>query len=149
MRITSLECLHADAGFRNFDFVKLSTDEGLVGWSEYNEAFGGVGLTSLIENLAPLLVGQDPRPYESLIASMQAVRRLAPGGVVQQAIGAIENALLDVKAKALGIPVYEMLGGPVRDTIRLYWSHCGTYRLAWPEAMNIPTKGENAIHQDQ
>ena len=138
MRITSLECLHADAGFRNFDFVKISTDEGLVGWSEYNEAFGGVGLTSLIENLAPLLVGQDPRPYESLIASMQAVRRLAPGGVVQQAIGAIENALLDVKAKALGIPVYEMLGGPVRDTIRLYWSHCGTYRLAWPEVMNIP-----------
>jgi galactonate dehydratase len=55
--------------------------------------------------------------------------------MVQQAIGAIENALLDIKAKAL--PVYELLGGPVRERIRLYWSHCGTYRLAWPEPMQI------------
>jgi galactonate dehydratase len=44
------------------------------------------------------------------------------------AIGAIENALVDIKVKALGIPVYEMLGGAVRDRVQLYWSHCGTYR---------------------
>ena len=41
MKITGLECLHADAGQRNFDVLKISTDEGLVGWSEYNESFGG------------------------------------------------------------------------------------------------------------
>jgi L-alanine-DL-glutamate epimerase-like enolase superfamily enzyme len=58
--------------------------------------------------------------------------------MVQQATGAIENALLDIKAKALGVPVYELFGGPVRERIRLYWSHCGTYRLAWPEPMQIP-----------
>ena len=138
MKITSLECLHADAGFRNFDFLKLSTDDGIVGYSEYNESFGGVGVTSVIENLAPIVVGEDPRAYEALAARMYAVRRQADGGIAQQAIGAIENALLDVKAKALGIPVYEMLGGPVRDRIRLYWSHCGTYRLSWAEAMQIP-----------
>jgi hypothetical protein len=50
MRITSLECMHADGGFRNLDFLKVSTDEGLVGWSEYNESFGGRGVTSLIDN---------------------------------------------------------------------------------------------------
>ncbi len=133
-----MECMHADGGFRSLDFLKISTDEGLVGWSEFNESFGGRGVTSLIEHLAPLLIGNDPRPYESLIASLYAVRRQASGGVVQQAIGAIENALLDIKAKALGIPVYEMLGGPVREKIRLYWSHCGTYRLAWPDEMQIP-----------
>lgn len=138
MRITKLECLHADAGFRNFDFLKISTDEGLVGWSEYNESFGGMGITALIENLAPVIVGQDPRAYEALVGQMYAVRRQSSGGAVQQSIGAIENALLDVKAKALGIPVYEMLGGPVRESIRLYWSHCGTYRLAWPDEMGIP-----------
>jgi galactonate dehydratase len=44
------------------------------------------------------------------------------------AIGAIENALVDIKAKALSIPVCEMLGGAVRDRLQLYWSHCGTYR---------------------
>ena len=61
---------------------------------------------------------------------MQALRRVRRRAAsIQQAIGAIENALVDIKAKALGIPVYELLGGPVRDRIRLYWSHCGTYRV--------------------
>ena len=138
MRITNIECLHADAGFRNFDFLKITTDEEIVGWSEYNESFGGMGVSSVIENLAPTIVGQDPRAYELLVAQLYAIRRQASGGIAQQAIGAIENALLDVKAKALGIPVYEMLGGPVRQRIRLYWSHCGTYRLSWADQMQIP-----------
>ena len=118
--------------------ARRCTDEGIVGWSEYNESFGGKGVTSVIENLAPIVVGQDPRAYELLVAHMYAIRRQASGGIGQQAIAAIENALLDVKAKALGIPVYEMLGGPVRERIRLYWSHCGTYRLSWAEEMQIP-----------
>ena len=62
MRIIKLECLHADAGFRNFDFLKITTDEGVVGWSEYNESFGGMGVSAVIDNLAPTVVGQDPRP---------------------------------------------------------------------------------------
>jgi L-alanine-DL-glutamate epimerase-like enolase superfamily enzyme len=138
MRITALDCLHADAGHRNFDFLKVTTDEGLVGWSEYNESFGGKGVTAAIRHLAPAVVGKDPRAYEAVVALLYALRRQASGGMVQQAIGAIENALLDLKAKALGVPVYELFGGPVRNRIRLYWSHCGTYRLAWPEPMQIP-----------
>jgi galactonate dehydratase len=137
MKITSVESLHVGAGQRNFDFLKISTDEGLVGWSEYNESFGGVGVSAVIDGLAPQIVGKDPRAYESLVTLMYAVRRQAAGGVVQQAIGAIENALLDIKAKALGVPVYELFGGPVRDRIRLYWSHCGTYRLQWAAEMQI------------
>ena len=105
------------------------TDEGLVGWSEYNESFGGVGVSAVIERLAPAAHRQGPAPVEAHVALMCA---RAPAGQraasIQQAIGAIENALLDIKAKALGIPVYELFGGPVRDRIRLYWSHCGTYR---------------------
>src|SRR6185436_3287099 len=69
---------------------------------------------------------------------MCALRRQASGGVAQQAIGAVENALLDLKARALGIPVYEMLGGPIRDRIRLYWSHCATYRTTRWKEMQIP-----------
>jgi L-alanine-DL-glutamate epimerase-like enolase superfamily enzyme len=138
MKIATVESLHADAGYRNFDFLKVTTDEGLVGWSEYNESFGGAGVSAVIARLAPLLVGKDPRAFEALVALLYAVRRQASGGVVQQAIGAIENALLDVKARGLGIPVYELLGGPIRDRIRLYWSHCGTYRLAWHREMQIP-----------
>lgn len=138
MAIASIKCLHADGGTRNFDFVKVTTESGLVGWSEYNEAFGGKGLTSVIEQIAPLLIGRDARATEAIVAYVQAIRRQAAGGIVQQAVGAIENALLDVKAKALGIPVYELIGGPVRTRIDLYWSHCGTYRIAGQEALQLP-----------
>jgi len=138
MKIARIESLHADAGWRTYDFVKLTTDDGLVGWSEYNESFGGQGVSSIIDRLAPALIGKDARAYEAQVALMQALRRQAAGGAVQQAIGAIENALLDVKARALGIPVYELLGGPVRDRIRLYWSHCATYRVSYWQVMGIP-----------
>jgi L-alanine-DL-glutamate epimerase-like enolase superfamily enzyme len=138
MKIAKVESLHADAGFRNFDFLKITTDEGLCGWSEYNESFGGPGVSAAIDRLAPAILGKDPRPWEALVTFMHAVRRTASGGVIQQAIGAIENALLDLTARSLGVPVYALFGGPVRERIRLYWSHCGTYRLAWPGEMQLP-----------
>lgn len=138
MKIAKVEHLHADAGQRNFDFLKLTTDDGLVGWSEYNESFGGLGVSAVIDGVAPLILGRDPRAHAAIVTHLYAVRRQAAGGVVQQAIGAIENALLDLTGKALGVPVYELLGGPVRDRIRLYWSHCGTYRLQWAKEMQIP-----------
>jgi L-alanine-DL-glutamate epimerase-like enolase superfamily enzyme len=138
MKITHVESLRAGAGWRNFDFLKISTDEGLVGWSEFNESFGGVGVSAAIAALAPALVGKDPRPWEAHVALLYALRRQASGGMVQQAIGAIENALLDLNARALGIPVYALLGGPVRDRIRLYWSHCATYRVSHWREMQIP-----------
>src|SRR3990172_6241733 len=135
VKVTRLESLHADAGQRNFDFLKISTDEGLVGWSEYNESFGGPGVSAVIDGLAPLVVGRDPRAWEALVTLLSAVRRQAAGGLVQQAVRPIQDALLDLTAKALGVPVYALFGGPVRDRIRLYWSHCGTYRLPWGPGM--------------
>jgi L-alanine-DL-glutamate epimerase-like enolase superfamily enzyme len=129
MKISRIVDLHADAGWRVFSFLKIETDAGLIGWSEYNESYGSKGLTVVIMKLAEMLIGQDPRPVELITANLYARTRQAPGGLIRQAIAAIENALVDVKAKALGVPVCEMLGGPVRDRLRLYWSHCGTYRL--------------------
>ncbi len=129
MKIVKVEDLHCDAGWRVNSFLKVTTDEGLVGWSEYMEGYGAQGLSAVIHKLAErALIGQDPRPVERITAWLYAATRQAPGGINQMAIAAIENALVDIKAKALGVPVYEMLGGPVRDRLRLYWSHCGTYR---------------------
>jgi L-alanine-DL-glutamate epimerase-like enolase superfamily enzyme len=137
MKIERIEALHADNVWRNLDFLKITTDTGVVGWSEYNESFGGHGVTAMIENTAPLLIGKDPRQYEAISAWLYARGRTAQGGITQQATAAIENALIDIKAKALGIPVYELFGGPLRDKIRLYWSHCGTYRV-WGDKLGIP-----------
>jgi L-alanine-DL-glutamate epimerase-like enolase superfamily enzyme len=112
MKITRLESLHADAGPRSFDFLKISTDEGLIGWSEYNESFGGKGVTETIRHLAPAVIGKDPQAYEAVVALLYAIRRQATGGMVQQAIGAIENALLDIKAMEIDldkVPWYDEL----------------------------------------
>jgi L-alanine-DL-glutamate epimerase-like enolase superfamily enzyme len=133
MRITGIEDLHCNAGWRDFSFLKISTDEGLVGWSEFMEAYGSQGLAGVIRRLAERLVGQDPRPVERHAAFLHGVTRAAPGGINQQAIAAIENALVDLKAKAFGVPVYELLGGPIRDRLRLYWSHCGSYQVMFGE----------------
>ena len=133
MRITKIEDLHCNAGWRDFSFLKISTDEGVVGWSEFMENFGSEGLGGVIQRLGERLIGQDPRPVEKITAFLHGVTRQAPGGINQQAIAAIENALVDIKAKALGIPVYELLGGPVRDRLRLYWSHCGTWRVSFAD----------------
>src|ERR1700687_1228809 len=128
MKITKLETLHCDAGWRVNSFLKVSTDEGITGWAEFMEGYGAQGRATVGEKLGARLIGQDPRPVEKHSAYLYAAPRQAAGGLNAQAIGAIENALVDIKAKALGVPVYELLGGPVRDRLQLYWSHCGTYR---------------------
>jgi L-alanine-DL-glutamate epimerase-like enolase superfamily enzyme len=131
MKITGFETLHCDAGWRTTSFLKVSTDAGITGWSEFMEGYGAQGLGGVIERLGARLVGQDPRPVERHSAWLYAATRQAAGGLNAQAIAAIENALIDIKAKALGIPVYELLGGPVRTRLPVYWSHCGTYRARY------------------
>jgi L-alanine-DL-glutamate epimerase-like enolase superfamily enzyme len=132
MKIRSIETLHCDAGWRNYHFVKLSTDDGIVGWSEFDEGFGSPGVGTVIHKLAGRVVGKPVGDHERIYAELYCATRPAAGGVVAQAMGAIENALLDAKAKALGVPCYALLGGKVRDRIRLYWSHCATWRINHP-----------------
>ena len=133
MRIETLETRHCDAGWRNYHFVKLTTADGIVGWSEYDEDFGSPGVTAAIEHLSSRAIGQDGSDHERIYAALFCATRPAAGGVVGQALGAIENALLDAKAKTLGVPCYALLGGKLRDRIRLYWSHCATWRINHPE----------------
>jgi L-alanine-DL-glutamate epimerase-like enolase superfamily enzyme len=129
MKITRLEHLHADGGWRVFSFLKVVTDDGLVGWAEYNEGYGAGGLTALIRKFADVVIGMDPREVGRNSAKLHAMTRLSHGGLNAQAIAIIENACLDIKAKALGVPVYALFGGPFRTRIPLYWSHCGSRRV--------------------
>jgi L-alanine-DL-glutamate epimerase-like enolase superfamily enzyme len=132
LKVSAVGTLSCDAGWRNYNFVKVTLDSGIVGWSEYDEGFGAPGLTSAIQRLSARVVGQDAFDHERIYQELYAVTRPAAGGVVALALGAIENALLDAKAKALGVPCYELLGGKVRDRIRVYWSHCATWRINHP-----------------
>ncbi len=130
-KITAVETLHCDAGWRNYHFCKISTDQGIVGWSEFDEGFGSPGVSTVIDAVGSRLHGQEVGNHERIYAELFAATRPGAGSVVGQGLGAIENALLDAKAKALGVPVYDLLGGKVRDKIRVYWSHCGTWRIAY------------------
>ena len=133
MKLASLETLSCDAGWRPWLFVKATADDGLVGWSEVTDSHGSpTGLAGVVHDLAPLVVGRDPRAVEAIHWDLYRRTRQSPGSIVQKALGGIENALLDLKAKALDVSVAELFGGPTRETVPLYWSHCGTTRArAW------------------
>ena len=64
MKITALETIECDAGWRNYYFVKISTDKGITGWSEYDEGFGSPGVGAIIEKLKGRLIGQSVNNHE-------------------------------------------------------------------------------------
>ncbi|GLC97614.1 enolase [Cupriavidus sp. TA19] len=133
MKIERLETLSCDAGWRNYNFLKVTADDGTVGWSEFDEAFGPPGLTNVIKQLAPRLIGLPAREHEKVYTALMSPLRPAPHGLSAEALGAFENALLDLKAKSLGIPCHELLGGKQRSEVPIYWSHCATWRMNYPK----------------
>jgi L-alanine-DL-glutamate epimerase-like enolase superfamily enzyme len=131
--IQSVETRHCDAGWRDYHFVRIATDEGVVGWSEYDENLGATGVTTVVEDMASTVTGEPVNAVERVRARLVAEARQSLTGVMAMAIGAIENALLDAKAKEMGVPCVDLLGGAVREEIPVYWSHCGSYRITNPE----------------
>ena len=130
MRIAKIEDFAVDGGWRTNSFLKVMTEEGSVGWSEYVGGWLIVGVTDLIHRFADIVIGMDPREVGRITSTLHAGTRAASSAVYRQAMAAIENACLDIKAKALGVPVYRLFGGPFREKIPLYWSHCGSIRSA-------------------
>ena len=139
MKVTGCETLHCNAGWRDFSLLKVTSGEGITGISEYNECYGSPGLGGVIERVVAAWVeGEDPMAITRIGAKLYAATRQAPGGMAQQAIAAVENALLDIKGKALGVPVCDLLGGAVRDRLELYWSHCGSTLMSAHFCAAIP-----------
>ena len=138
MKITQIETFIVDAGWRPWIFVRVDTDAGISGWGECSDGRSPYGVTGTVRDLTPLLIGKDPRAYEMRFWDMLRGTRQSPGGIAAKAIAGVELALIDIKARALGISVIELFGGPTRDQIRLYWSHCGTSRARNHELLKTP-----------
>lgn len=150
-KITAVETLAAGAGWRNYHFLKLSTDSGITGWSEFDEDFGNPGISAIVATLAGRLIGRSVADHERIHAELLCATRPAIPGVIHQALAAIENALLDAKAKALEVPCAQLLGGVVRDKVPVYWSHCGTWRISrhpWYEPMVTDKAGVVALGRE-
>ncbi len=133
MKVVKVEDIHVSGGWDDWSFLKLTTDEGLVGWSEFNQARGRRGLAAVVRGMAELVIGEDPRNVSRMSARLYNIVQSTAGGLQSLAIGAYENACLDIKAKALGVPVYELFGGALRRRLPTYWSHCGLYRARNPD----------------
>ena len=112
MKVKCLKVIHCDAGWRPWTFLKIETDAGIDGWSECSESNGSPqGIAAILAEFEPLLIGSDPREVERVYWLLYSRTRQSAGGVVQKAIAAVENALLDIKAKSFGVPVSDLFGG--------------------------------------
>lgn len=125
MRITGVSTIVVGARMRNWIFVKLTTDvDGLVGWGEATTEWKTHSVVAAVKDLEPLVTGRDPHRVEDLWQTLWRGQFWPPGIVTASAISGIDQAVHDIKAKDLGIPLYDLLGGPVRDRIRVY-DHLG------------------------
>lgn len=130
MKITAIETLVCHARMRNWVFVKVVTDQpGLVGWGEATLEWHTRSVVGAIEDLAELLVGEDPRRVEFLWQMMFRQHFWHGHGIVRAtAMAGIDLALWDILGKVANLPCAQLWGGPVRDTIRTY-CHLGGGRL--------------------
>lgn len=125
MKITAVDTLVVGAGLRNWVFVKVSTDqEGLVGWGEATLEWKGRAVQGAVADLADIVIGQDPRRIEYLWQAMCRDPFFQGGVVTMSALSGIDQALWDITARSYGVPAYELLGGRVRDRLRMY-DHLG------------------------
>ena len=101
-------------------FVKIGTDDGVTGWGEASlEGYTDV-VRSAVGALADYLIGRDPLPIEDHWQTMTKSGFYRGGPVLSSAVAGIDQALWDIAGKARGVPVYQLLGGPVRDRVRVY-----------------------------
>jgi L-alanine-DL-glutamate epimerase-like enolase superfamily enzyme len=125
MKITNIEAYPVWGGHRNFLFVTVDTDEGISGVGEAGLTGRELAVMGALEHFKPLLIGQDPGRIEQIWQTLFRGGFFPAERVLSAAISAIDIALWDIKGKALGVPVYELLGGRVRDSVVCYPHNVG------------------------
>lgn len=139
MKITGIQPITCDSGIggRDWLFVKVTTDEGIVGWGEGYDWQASSSLAEAIRIVGDEVIGQDPRRIDLISRRLWHSGR---AGVPERmkVIAALELALYDIKGKWLGVPAYDLIGGLYRERIPLYWSHFASYRVLDGPALGTP-----------
>lgn len=125
MRITDIQTYPVWAGHRNFLFVTVDTDEGIWGVGEAGITGRELAVIGAIDHIRPLLIGQDPFNTEHIWQLLWRGGFFPAQRIVGSAIAAIDIALWDIKGKALNRPIYDLLGGKVRDKVVCYPHNSG------------------------
>ncbi|MXX91888.1 MAG: mandelate racemase/muconate lactonizing enzyme family protein [Chloroflexi bacterium] len=126
---------NAKANNREYLFVEVNTDEGVTGWGEVTctRDQANRGVASLIRHVSDLLEGDDPKNIEKIWHKVfRHFTYMGSRGATTSVISGIDIALWDIRGKVLGVPVYELLGGPVRDAVDVY---CHPQDGATPESL--------------
>jgi galactonate dehydratase len=154
MKITAVKIYRVSIGGRNPVLVQVFTDAGISGVGEAAVAYGtgAPAAAAMVKELVESFVlGKDPFQIEALWSEMYDHTFWAKGGgsIIFAGISAIEQALWDIKGKALDVPVYELLGGKVRDQVRVYangWSYRSTTPTEFArEAQRVVKDGYTAL----
>jgi galactonate dehydratase len=125
LKITAVSARVVNAEMRNWVFVKVETDQaGLYGWGEATLEWKTRAVVGAIEDLTPLILGRDPRDIEQAVRAMRKQSFWRLGAIGMSAISGIEIALWDILGKHFATPVWRLLGGKVRDRVRVY-THLG------------------------
>lgn len=125
MKIRDIECYPVWGGHRNFLFVVVDTDEGLYGVGEAGITGRELAVIGAVEHFKPLLIGQDAMNTEHIWQMLFRGGFFPAQRILTAAISAIDIALWDIKGKALGVPIYDLLGGKVRDKVVCYPHNTG------------------------
>jgi len=120
MKITDVKSFPVWGGNRNFFFIKVETDAGIYGIGEGGITWRELAAAACVDHLKPLLIGEDPNRIEHLWQLMFRGGFFPAGRIACSAISAIDIALWDIRGKALGVPVYDLLGGLVRNKVVCY-----------------------------
>ena len=139
MRVTAVKTFIVDGGFRPWTFVKVETsDPGLVGWGDCTD-WGSPGpVAATVERYAEWIIGRDPMQAEAIWWDLAAASMRHSGGIASKAMSGIDSALWDIRGKVLNAPVWQLLGGKMRDRLRLYWTHCGSTRARHADRLGVP-----------
>ncbi|AZO27745.1 galactonate dehydratase [Mesorhizobium sp. M1B.F.Ca.ET.045.04.1.1] len=125
MRIVAITTRVVNADMRNWVFVRIETDQpGLYGWGEATLEWKTQAVVGAVNDLAPLLVGRDPRDIEQAVRILKKHSFWRLGVIGMSAVSGIELALWDIFGKWLDQPVWRLLGGKVRDRVKVY-THLG------------------------
>ncbi len=125
MKITAIKTVVVNAEMRNWIFVKVETDQaGMFGWGEASLEWKTRAVMGAVEDLAPMAVGEDPTRIEHLYQKLYRQSFWRLGVIGMSAVSGIEQACWDILGKSLDVSVYRLLGGAVRDRVRMY-THLG------------------------
>src|SRR4051795_12503066 len=125
LKITAIKPYPVWVGTRNQMLVKVETDQGVAGWGESGLSGRERAVAGVIEHYREFLIGQNPLQIGRIWQEAYRSQYFEGGRVLQAAISAIDIALHDIKGKALGVPVYQLLGGKQRDRIPTFATTSG------------------------